>query len=103
MSGKLRGGVVTVFGAAEMGGGVADTPPWLRRLAAAVLLQALRDARKPEFQARLAVWIHRGGTLGDSDYTVCSVLGLSHAELCTMVTKASTTHVQEQLARREGR
>ncbi len=55
-------------------------PPWLRRLALATFLQAARDLRKPEHAARARKWLREGGRLGDSDWTVRSVLKIADSK-----------------------
>lgn len=58
-----------------------DPPEWLRRLAAAVLLQALRDIRRPAERNGVKVWLEANGPLGESVHTIVSVLGISRERL----------------------
>jgi hypothetical protein len=66
-----------------------DKPLWLRRLAAATLLQALRDLRKEEHRELALDWMAAGGYLGNSDWCVCDVLGISPDKLVRVARKLS--------------
>lgn len=62
-----------------------EPPTWLRRLAAATLLQALRDLRSPTRVPGIFTWLVDGGSLGDSAWTISQVLHIPASTLveCT--------------------
>ena len=64
-----------------------DKPEWLRGLAVAMLLRALRDLKKESAREEIIAWLAGGGRLGDSHWTVCDVLRIPSVELVCVARK----------------